>query len=408
LGIDIIPLQEYDEIDTCLTDEEYSILSSRFKNEIGVIELGNSRYRIKAKQYVGNIIIPHHKITINPKIDKLNYLYMLPYAYDLEFFKKDDFEYLKHAENFIFDLLVRNLIQRLNRIYRRGALLANYYEIEENLPYVKGRILHRTNTQPNSMLQHTVYCRYSDFGHDNLENRIIKYTLYQLLKTGLEEVDLYRKTKFLLHYLEPVSLIAIDFNHIQKINYNRLTKDYEPIINLCQLILTKTSVNLRSTGELRFSSFLVDMNELFEYFIVGLLIAAFKGKGLIVKGGKRKEHSYSDIQMRTEMKPDIVIWNGHLKRLLVIDTKYKEEVTSHDLNQIWIYCVVLGLPLGILLYPEHCLFFNDERTLVKTGIQASIRSIDLNKHSYNELQEECNKFICDIEGNINELCKLSA
>jgi 5-methylcytosine-specific restriction endonuclease McrBC regulatory subunit McrC len=212
----------------------------------------------------------------------------------------------------------------------------------------------------------------------------------------IEREDLHRKVKFLLHYFESISLIPSVPNSIPEIVYNRLTAHYKPIITLCKLILTKSSVNLRSSGELKFFSFLVDMNELFEGFIVGILRTRLRKKGFIIKGGKKKEHGYADTQSLTEIKPDIVIWCGNEQRLLVIDAKYKDKVTDDDLNQIWVYSIVLKLPSGILAYPHHVLFKPQERTLREVSKAALIKSIDLNKQSM-EFECECDRFVNDIE-----------
>ena len=71
----------------------------------------------------------------------------------------------------------------------------SYYDIEENLPYVKGRVLITKNIILNGILQHRIYCGYSDFGPDNIENRIIKHTLYQLLMMRFEDKNLHMTNK---------------------------------------------------------------------------------------------------------------------------------------------------------------------------------------------------------------------
>ena len=123
----------------------------------------------------------------------------------------------------------------------------------------------------------------------------------------IQDITLVRKIKLLLHYFEPVSLVSSYNYSFPKIVYNRLTQHYEPIINLCKLLLRRSLLNLGAAGDIMFSSFLIDMNVLFEEFVTGLLTSKLKKKGLKVKGSKRKETSYSDEEKRTKMVPDIVI-----------------------------------------------------------------------------------------------------
>ncbi|HEY7570578.1 MAG TPA: hypothetical protein VH796_04335 [Nitrososphaeraceae archaeon] len=300
----------------------------------------------------------------------------------------------------MFDLLVIYFLVITEHLCRKG-IYKNYYEVDENIPYVKGKILFKENLARNPILKHKVYCNYSEFDPDNLENRIIKYTIYYLLATHLIRPELYRKTKLLMHYFDTVSFYPVDANSFPKLIYNRLTIHYEPIINICRLILTGCSINLGASGEIKFSSFLIDMNALFENFVVGILARGLR-KGF-VKGGKGKEHGFSDIELLTEMKPDIVVYNDFSKRLLVMDTKYKRDIDSADLNQIWIYSSVLELPLGILVYPKNESLSNHYRTHARSRTRALIKLIDLSKQGYIAFQTECSKFVYDIEKLLNEL-----
>jgi 5-methylcytosine-specific restriction enzyme subunit McrC len=387
----LITFEEYSHRDEEITSEEYDILSEQFKKYIEIIEIGNGKYRIKTTQYIGNIVLPEHIIIINPKIKNLNFSYMLSYVYDLDPFQKEDFEYLREKEKTIFEQIIRNLLDRIERLCKRG-ISKSYYENEENLPYVKGKILLRENLSRNTLLQHRVFCRFSEFGSDNTENRIIKYTLYWLSKMKLEDKDLHRKVRFLLHYFEPVSITPSIFDVIPTITYDRLNKHYKSIINVCKLILTNSSLNFGTRGEVKFSSFLIDMNDLFERFIVGILGSRLNRKAFNIS----KEIGYSDIQSLTEIKPDIIIRNNQGKRLLVMDAKYKDEVTDDDLNQMWIYCIALSLSVGILVYPKHAKLSSGKRTLLRTNIDALIVAIDLNKSKYQEFEEECNRFVTEI------------
>lgn len=398
--VEYITLQEYEERVDEFTENEFRVLSETFKKYIEIDRLAEGKHRIRATQFVGNIILPNHHIIISPKIGILNFSYMLSNVYDLNLFRKEDFAYRRVKEETIFEQLLKNLLYRIEELCRKG-ISKSYYDNEENIPYVKGKILINKNLKQNLILKNRIYCRYSDYGPDNVENQVLKYTLYFLSKMKIQDTTLLRKIKLLLHYFESVSLVSTYEYSFPKIIYNRLTQHYEPIINLCRLLRLKSSLNLGTSGDITFSSFLIDMNILFEKFVTGVLASKLKIKGLKVKGSKGKETSYSDEQKKTKMIPDIVIRKDQ-KPLLLLDAKYKDKIVDGDLYQIWIYCIVYSLPKGVLVYPKHITLSDEIRTLRTAKIKSLIRNIDLNKRTLQDFEHECKRFAQEIELIIND------
>ena len=85
---------------------------------------------------------------------------------------------MSKEEETIFEHLVENF-KRIEKLCKRG-ISKNYYENEENLRFVRQNLLH------NKLFKHRVFCSYSDSGSDNMENRLIKYTLYYISKMKLQ------------------------------------------------------------------------------------------------------------------------------------------------------------------------------------------------------------------------------
>jgi 5-methylcytosine-specific restriction enzyme subunit McrC len=322
---------------------------------------------------------------------------MVPLAYDLtKTFKESDFEYSLERENTLFESLVKKLTDMIENLCRRG-IVKTYYENDENIPYVKGKILFRENTVHNSILKHRTYCRYNEYGPDNIENRIIKYTLYYLTLMQIGEPYLSRKLGHLLRYFEPVSLKLLDSrNDSLKITYNRLTIQYKPIIDVCKLILDKSSVNLSSTGKIRFFSFLIDMNELFDFFVYRILSDNLN-RNLTVRGGKKKIKKKIDTEKVTMIKPDIVVREIRGARSVVIDSKYEDKYEPTHLYQIWTYAIGLRIPVGVLVYPKNKLIESYQTTLKTTMTQAHILTIDLTKPGRQDFIKVCKEFVASIE-----------
>jgi 5-methylcytosine-specific restriction enzyme subunit McrC len=388
-------LEEYETKVMMLSSIEHELLVRNFSKYVTVTRVGKREYKIRAKQYVGDIVLGKRLISIKPKISTLNFYYMLNKTYDLKPFMEQSTQYVK--ERSVFEIILEQFLNLVEDLSRKG-ISRSYYEVQENLPFVKGRIIVSENFRRNIALQQLNFCRYADFGADNIENRVIKYTLYYLFTSRLPREDLRIAIKGLFHHFESVSYSTISSSAFPAISYTRLNKHYEPIISMCKLLLQNMTINLEYHDETSFSSFMIDMNVLFEHFVFTLLHDSLVERAWTIRGGGRKESSYSDIENATEIIPDVTMRGG--RNLLVIDAKYKTEVLAHkaDLNQIWIYCIALGSRIGVLVYPKH----EVDDTLVLThtlrgnGTKVFVRTIDLQKSNLIQFEKECENFVSDI------------
>jgi 5-methylcytosine-specific restriction enzyme subunit McrC len=287
---------------------------------------------------------------IGEKIDEANILLMLTYAYkELEFLDEE----ISFPENKNFhEILIEVLTKRLESLLERGVL-KSYSEIEENLPYVKGRILVLHQLRYNMILKHKTYCRYADLTQDILENQIIKFTLYYIIKHHVVSDRLKKSLRKLYQSFEFVSLRAVNFTSFANLQFNRLNQQYKPILRICEILIRNGSIEVNASGDYDYESFafLLDMNKLFEGFIREYLRQNLEPTGLTVVKG----HHYLDEDNVIELDPDIEIKKND-STLLIIDTKYKilddKEATRSDVSQVLDYCLVYKIKTGILLYPK--------------------------------------------------------
>jgi 5-methylcytosine-specific restriction endonuclease McrBC regulatory subunit McrC len=161
----------------------------------------------------------------------------------------------------------------------------------------------------------------------------------------------------LFRYFGPVPLQYTNPLSSQRITYNRLNQHYKPVISLANLILEDSGLNFEQTGEVESSSFLVDMNLLFEKFILNYLRNRLSG--YLVKGAMRRGGPYSlDVTGQWTRNPDIVIRSPNRSPLLVLDAKYRVSTTeqgeefSRDTDQLFGYTFAVGVPVGLLVYPK--------------------------------------------------------
>jgi 5-methylcytosine-specific restriction enzyme subunit McrC len=149
-----------------------------------------------------------------------------------------------------------------------------------------------------------------------------------------------------------VSEVEYAPTQIPQPSFNRLNKHYEPAVRLAQLILRSTSFEVRR-GDVKASAFLVDMNRVFEDFVVSALRDALGlGPKTFPQGGVGRGLRL-DRARRIPLKPDISWWEG-AHCLFVGDVKYKrtvsERVPNADLYQLLAYTVATDLPGGLLIY----------------------------------------------------------
>jgi len=395
----VIELSEYGKSDSVeLIKAEVDVLESpRFSKRIRVIKIGRNRYRLEARQHVGNIVLRGHVIRIRPKIPDLNFFRMLFYTEGLVEFQPEEIGYETSPD--LFQGIISYFLTRVSSLARQG-IQKGYVDQEDNLRTIRGRVLIEENMRANALTLERIYCKYSDFTSDIIENRILKYTLFHLLRVPLDD-DIRRHVKGLLHYFESVSLTPSLSQNLPRITYSRLNMAYRPLIIMSKMILDHSSMNFQNTGELDFASFLVDMNKLFEKFIRGYLRQKL-GKYTITGPGFYNPPGTLDVEGNIGQKPDILVRQNR-RLILVLDAKYKQlhsededqtEMSNADINQVLAYCLSFGLPVGILVYPSHQfgVTVNARHTIKSSSITLFTKTIDLRHGEKNKFMNECEQF----------------
>ena len=131
--------------------------------------------------------------------------------------------------------------------------------------------------------------------------------------------------------------------------FTRLNEHYRPALRLARLVLANLTLQ-DAVGETQASSFMLDMNELFERFVTERLRRALRGR-LDVRDQYR---STLDVESRLKIRPDLVFSSQGSPRF-VADIKYKltDEAAAGrhpDYYQLLAYTTALDLPEGVLIY----------------------------------------------------------
>jgi 5-methylcytosine-specific restriction enzyme subunit McrC len=225
-------------------------------------------------------------------------------------------------------------------------------------------------------------CRYDIFTPDHPLNRVLKFCNGLLIRQTLVSSNrrLLQENDALLSDVKTVPIRPSDLDRIQ---LDRLNRDYEPLLDLCRLLLESSTLNVR-TGRIAQFAFVFDMNRLFEEFVAEFLR---RHKGRIRLGGSRLarvayQRRLGRLFGEFNMDADLVL-TDEAGRSLLVDTKYKvldSDKRHVGLSQADFYQMYAYGSAGkrrfddiVLLYPASDVA---ERTFQQDEISLHIRQFD--------------------------------
>ena len=351
MSIQRIELREHVPATALLTDRDARRLSGAFSQQIGLRPTGRpGEYVLSPSHYVGTIRLPDSSIVVKPKVPVSNLFWMLSYAHELADFRGLDVG-LAETED-IFEFIVKIFAEKVLDLARQG-LTRGYVEREENLSTVRGRVLVLENLRKNSAIKSRVFCRLVEHTEDVKENQILKLCCFLLLREPLRDWQTMMGLRSALGRFEHVRLVPLTDADIDSVFFNRLNERYAGCIALARLLLSRMS--LRETlGPVPASSFLIDMNRLFERFVAAVLQQQVERLG-----GRLATQTGIRLTMAEEgMKPIYGVPDLFLRRpdgaTVVLDTKYKdpghEGWVIGDVYQVSAHCAAAGSSLGVLIY----------------------------------------------------------
>ena len=152
--------------------------------------------------------------------------------------------------------------------------------------------------------------------------------------------------------LANVSPVEFHPARLPEIGWTRLNEHYRPAVELAKLILRATSFEV-APGAVRSAAFLVDMNRVFEDFVVTALREALGVSPVTFPQANDRHSLHLDHDRQISLKPDISWWQRRAC-LFVGDVKYKRVdhrgVRHADIYQVLAYAIAADLPGGLLIY----------------------------------------------------------
>lgn len=293
-----------------------------------------------------------------------NIYWMLCYAFNS--LKHKDYEKLKNEDfNNIYDLLTRILVMGVNSQIKRG-LHREYIDETDELPSVKGKINISHSIKSQTFIKKRLVCEYDDFSYNCLMNKVIKATLFCLLKCDRLDVSLKKDVKKLTLFFGNIDDICLKNVVWESFRFNRNNASYKIILDVCYLIFKGLIINEQS-GNVKFATFIEDkqMASLYEKFVLNFYNVEcsneVKAKAEYIDWMLDDEER---LDLLPKMKTDISLYNIKGTKQLIIDTKFypnalqtnfdHKTFISGNLYQIFSYVknsAFEGEKSGMLLYP---------------------------------------------------------
>lgn len=342
-------------------------------------------YDLTPSSEIGTLILGDLRVLIHPKIPMENVFFLLCYAADPRLWWRMDFQFETAPD--LLEAVAPAFIHHVRNAFRRG-LLQGYLQTEESLYGIRGRLRFEDQLRNRYGIFPPAEVRFDDYTEDIEENRLIRAAVEALLRLRVRLPRTVRELRTVQFSLREITRVAYSAADVPEIHYSRLNEHYRPALNLAALILQRASFHY-SFGSTDACRFLVDMNQVFEDFVVVALRSALGLNERRFPQGARGRRLRLDEQQRIRLRPDVSWWeNGTC--CFVADVKYKrvsgETVPNADLYQLLAYLIAADLPSGMLIYAagEAEPF---RHTIPKAGKQLEIVTLNLNQRPQEILQD---------------------
>jgi 5-methylcytosine-specific restriction enzyme subunit McrC len=322
---------------------------------------------------VGVLVGDGWQIGIRPRLNIPRLLFLLAYSLRPEGWKRTHAIFESAAQ--IEDAVAAGFAVHAEEAIRAGVL-HGYVGVETSEHTIRGRIRFADQMSRSAGLPLPVQISYDDFTANILENRMLLTTAEVLLRFPLippQARIMLLRIRALLPDVEPLG----DPRAAKAPTTTRINERYAPALALAELVLRGSSVGSEhGSSSVISTSFVFDMNEVFESFLSTRLTARLRRYGGWVNRQQPAQLA-PGLNMRTD-----VTWHGPEGLRAVVDAKYKSLVDrstmpNADAYQMLAYCVALSLPRGYLIYAKDSGEAERNHRIVRHGYELHVRSVDV-------------------------------
>ncbi|MFT7476532.1 MAG: 5-methylcytosine-specific restriction enzyme subunit McrC [Verrucomicrobiales bacterium] len=341
-------------------------LDTDFERKLRLRWLREDRLEITSTSWVGVVHLEAARIVVRPKFagTELRVVRMLEYAGGLD--RARAFNARRSIELSGVDLLelVASLFAAETERIMLEGLLQDYRTEEADLPMLRGTLRHREQATRRFGQLDRLECRYDEFDTNILDNQLLAVGAAvgaRLLRAGPTRLRLRRLSATLETNVGRGPTTADEYR--RRLVYGRRNERYRRAHDLALLLLDQIGIDDPWSGSPSTSHvFLLNMNTVFEVFVIRLVGEAFAGTSWSVDGQRRTKSVVVDRDSRktyASVIPDIVLRSG--AAIVPLDCKYKlygegKKISSGDIYQSFLYAFSLGvrpgsLPAAGIIYP---------------------------------------------------------
>jgi 5-methylcytosine-specific restriction enzyme subunit McrC len=333
------------------------------------------RWQIEADSRVGVVVGDGWELRINPHLDIPKLFFLLGYSLRPDGWR--DAVTGMAREQDVVEALASGFAAHAERAVEQG-LLHGYVTLDERRNELRGRVRFGDQLARLPGVALPIEVTYDDFTPDIPENRILRTAAERLRR--LRRVPQRARAR-LLHLSAALDQVTVLREHrrVALPRITRLNRRYEAALVLGKLILDGTSLRLER-GRVVTTSFLFDMNEVFESFVFTALRESLRRFGGTVD---RQAPGALDTAERPglPLRADVV-WRKQGVVRAVVDSKYKSlfagsSMPNADAYQMLAYCIGFGVPRGLLIYARDSLDQPRLHVVKRHGYEIDVQAVDV-------------------------------
>jgi 5-methylcytosine-specific restriction enzyme subunit McrC len=269
----------------------------------------------------------------------------------------------------LLEVFISQFLSSVNELIKRG-LRNDYVSREDNLAFLKGKLLVGKQVQHNFVNKHKFYVEYEEYLQDRPVNRLIHSALKKVANysCSANNQKLIQELSFAFADIPMSNNIKNDFASIK---LDRGMNYYQTPLAWTRLILEGFSP-LTMQGKSNAFSLLFPMEAVFESYVASTLNKQpFEGLSLKTQASSEYLVTHDD-DKRFMLKPDLLLQNSHGRdkglNACVLDTKWKlvnsnDKKNKYGLSQSDFYQMfayghkyLKGKGELFLIYPSHADF----------------------------------------------------